>query len=116
MKKLADALLESIILHHQMIETMHKLRKLALIADFAGIELTSDTSGVTTQIVDLGMGHTTIYGRPWKHMEIAVRVKGEEVVRAKLTDAPLELWPEEMAKEFLKKEAREKKKGLSDGS
>ena len=92
-QELLDKLQESIDLHYKQIETMKQMRRLVMLSNIMGMPPKEITGKVSTSVHAYG---APLYARPWRTEELVVRLDGEEVVRKKLIDVPLDLWPEDI--------------------
>jgi hypothetical protein len=106
-QKLLDQLQESIDLHYKQIETMKQMRRLVMLSSIMDMPLKEITGKVSVVVHTYG---APPYARPWRTEELVIKLDGEEVVRKKLLDVPLDLWPEDIRAEYERQERRNKRK------
>lgn len=95
--KLIGLLENSIRLHHECIETMEKMIKMAHIANLLGRPLKEVKGKVSSGVTCYG---TSLLARPWIEEYYRVSIDGEEVFKVPLKDVPLALWPADMRAEY----------------
>lgn len=90
-QELLDKLQESIDLHYKQIETMKQMRRLAMLSNIMDMPIKEIVGVVSTSVHTYG---SAPYSKPWLEDELVVRLDGDEVVRKKLVNVPLEFWPD----------------------
>jgi hypothetical protein len=88
------------------IALLHKLKKALMMAELIGIRPGDIKGTLWHGVTSYGAPQ---YARPWRVQEFVIRLDGEEVFRGKLTEVPLDLWPDDMRAEYERHQRRNKK-------
>jgi hypothetical protein len=96
-QELLDKLQESIDLHYKQIETMTQMRRLVMLSNIMDMPIKEITGKVSTSVHAYGR---PLYSKPWLENEFVIKLDGDEVVRKKLINVPLEFWPDDVRAEY----------------
>lgn len=101
--KCAALLEESAQLHEKMAETLRDLRRCIMIADLIDMPVGQIKGKISTGVRQTGTGHIPLYSRPWLSSEFIVRIDGEQVFCRPMAEVPVELWPDNLRDEYVKR-------------
>jgi len=106
--KLPDKLFEQmdrlIELELEKVELLRKLKRAYMLANVVGVHPNQIKGKLAVRVYESGR-----MVAPWQGTEFAVQLDGEEVARKKLTDVPLDLWPDDVRAKYERHKKREKK-------
>lgn len=86
-----------IALQEKQAATMRELKRAYMLANLIGMHPRDIKGGLSTAIYAPG---APAFVKPWLRQEFIVRLDGEEVARKKLTDVPLDLWPDDIRRAY----------------
>lgn len=96
---------EMLALLRKQIELYGEMKRALLIANLIGIP-PKDIKGKMT--CGVYTNDAPPYARHWRTQELVVRLDGVEVVRKKMIDVPLDLWPDDVRIEYERHQKRNK--------
>jgi hypothetical protein len=105
--KLFEQMDQLIALKLKHVDLMRQLKKGYMLANMIGMHPNQIKGAMSDRILPGGR-----LSHPWIGTEFVVRLAGEEVARKKLTDVPLELWPDDIRTQYQRHQKREVKGGL----
>ena len=105
--KLFEQMDQLIELETKKIELMRQLKRAYMLANVIGQHPNQIKGKLTTSVHTYGR---PLYSKPWLENEFVIKLDGEEVVRKKLIDVPLELWPDDVRAEYERQQKRNKRK------
>lgn len=96
---------EMLALLHKQIELYGEMKRALMLANLIGIPPKDIKGKMSCGVYTNG---APLYARPWRTQELVVRLDGVEVVRKKLIDVPLDLWPDDVRVEYARHQKRNK--------
>ena len=97
--KQMDQLIE---LELKKVELLRKLKRAYMLANVVGVHPNQIKGKLAVRVYESGRMFT-----PWQGTDFAVQLDGEEVAREKLTDVPLDLWPDDIRASYERHKKRE---------
>ena len=100
--KLFEQMDRLIELELEKVELLRKLKRAYMLANVVGVHPNQIKGKLAVRVYESGR-----MVAPWQGTDFAVQLDGEEVARKKLTDVPLDLWPDDIRVRYERHKKRE---------